>query len=75
MQTARSTKLAERLILVACCSIAVYSVGYNVGFTEGEKFQRKECAVVKGEQVISSTADICTYVRAYGLAIYKRRAI
>ena len=53
----------------------MYFIGYTFGRIEGEKFQQKTCAKVEGEVVISSTAETCTYVRQYGLAIYKRRAI
>ena len=75
MYTPRSTKLAERLIVALCWSASMYFIGYTFGRIEGEKFQQKTCAKVEGEVVISSTAETCTYVRQYGLAIYKRRAI
>ena len=46
---------------------------HRYGFRHGEA--AKSCATVPGKQVISSTADNCTYADSYGRATTKRKAI
>lgn len=62
------------LVFVLCLvSFAVFT-SYEVGYSHAAN-ATKVCAVVPGEQVVSSTADTCTYARSFWLATKKRRAI
>lgn len=76
MNTPRSTRLAERLIFITALLATMYYIGdalYNYGFTHGQA--ARVCAIVPGQQVVSTTADTCTYANAYGRATKKRKAI
>lgn len=76
MTTSRSTLLAERLIFLLAILATMFFIGkglYNYGYTHGQA--AKVCASVPGQQVVSSTADVCTYANAYGRATKQRKAI
>lgn len=76
MTTSRSTLLAERLIFLLAILATMFFIGkglYNYGYTHGQA--AKVCAAVPGQQVVSSTADSCTYANAYGRATKQRKAI
>jgi len=47
---------------------------YTIGIAKGVEIGRKQCAVVPGKQVTSSTPDSCTYANAYGRSTEKRKA-
>lgn len=55
--------------LVAIYTIEVHDYGYRKGLSVP-----KQCASVPGQQVVSTTAETCTYAAAYGRATTKRRA-
>lgn len=46
---------------------------YDLGVRHTRE-EPKKCAVVPGEQVVSTLADSCTYANAFGRATTKRRA-
>ncbi len=76
MNTPRSTWLAERIIFIVAILATMYYIGdsiYNYGFTHGQA--ARVCAIVPGQQLVSTTADTCTYANAYGRATKKRKAI
>lgn len=76
MNTPRSTWLAERIIFIVAILAIMYCIGdsiYNYSFTHGQA--ARVCAIVPGQQVVSTTADTCTYANAYGRATKKRKAI
>lgn len=69
-------RYADRIVFWVCLIVAlgfytaaVHSHGYQAGIEAP-----KVCAVVPGKQVVSSTADTCTYASAFGRATSKRRA-
>jgi hypothetical protein len=53
---------------------STYNRGVEAGVEVGVA-KPKVCASVPGQQVVSSTADTCTYASAYGRATKKRKAI
>ena len=44
----------------------------EAGYQYGKQEVAKQCAVVPGEQVVSTTANTCTYATSYGRAIKVR---
>ena len=60
------TCVASNLILY---THMVWEDGYNSG-----KAAPKTCASVPGQQVVSTTAETCTYANSFGRATTKRRA-
>lgn len=75
MNIPRSTWLAERIIFIVAILATMYYIGdalYSYGYTHGQA--ARVCAIVPGQQVVSSTADTCTYANAYGRATKTRRA-
>ncbi len=50
-------------------TMAVYDYGHNHGTVAP-----RTCASVPGQQVVSTTAETCTYAAAFGRATTKRRA-
>ena len=75
MRRGNPNRYADRIVFWACVIIGVglYTDGvYQYGYKHGQAL--KVCAVVPGQQVVSSTADVCTYANSYGRATTKRRA-
>lgn len=69
-------RLGDRMVFWLCLTISfmLYTVAvYDYGVAQGRVEPRK-CATVSGEQVVSTTADVCTYAATYGRATTKRRA-
>ena len=68
------TRLGDKVVFWFCLAIFVWFIGYSMG-TSDAKALPKVCAKATGETVISSTADTCTYARAWGVAVWKRKAL
>lgn len=69
-------RYADRIVFWVCSAIlfvAYTEAVYRYGVTHG-KAEPKQCAAVQGQQVVSSTAEVCTYANAFGRATTKRRA-
>ena len=68
----------RKLIIFVFYTFAIawlaHEIGYEVGYVDG-RGTRRACAKVEGETVISSNADTCTYARAWGVAVWKRKAL
>ncbi len=78
--TPTPTKIAEYLIfglamifIMYYLGYSLYNHGFNHGYTHGQA--ARVCAIVPGQQVVSTTADTCTYANAYGRATKQRKAI
>lgn len=66
------------LIVIIVSLAGVFFAGRDYGQTEMKLAMSKVpkvCAIVPGEQVVSSTADTCTYASSYGRATRTRRAM
>lgn len=68
---------ADRVVFLVCLlgvlvfyTQAVHDLGFNRGRAEPKK-----CAEVHGKQVVSTTAEVCTYANAFGRSVIKRKAI
>ena len=69
-------RYADRIVFWVCVvsTLILYThLIWEDGFNSGKAEPRK-CAVVSGQQVVSSTADVCVYANAFGRATTKRRA-
>ncbi len=69
-------RFADRVVVGVCAivSIGLYThLVWEDGFTAGRVAPRK-CASVEGKEVVSTTAETCTYANSYGRATNKRRA-
>lgn len=69
-------RYADRIVFWVCAALlfVFYTQAvYDYGHTHGQAEPRK-CASVQGQQVVSTTAETCTYAAVYGRAITKRRA-
>lgn len=69
-------RLADRIVFWICLTLAFifYSQAmYDFAYERGLSVPRK-CASVPGQQVVSTTAETCTYANSFGRATTKRRA-
>ncbi len=69
-------RMADRIVFWVCAVLLFFfytQAVYDYGFTHGKAEPRK-CASVQGQQVISTTENVCTYAQSYGRATTKRRA-
>ncbi len=69
-------RYADRIVFWLCLTVGfiLYTIDvYNFGKRHGESI--KVCAAVQGQQVVSTTAEVCTYAASYGRATKKRNAI
>lgn len=69
----RTTNI-DVLVVVTCIWGATLYGALEYGRFLGRQ-EPKKCAAVPGEQVVSSTADRCTYAASYGRATKTRRAL
>ena len=70
-------RLGDSIIFWLCLILALVfytQTVYDLGRTHG-RAEPKKCAAVQGMEVVSSTADVCTYANAYGRATKQRKAI
>lgn len=69
-------RYADRIVFWICSALlfVFYTQAvYELGSTHGKAEPRK-CASVQGQQVVSTTAETCTYANSFGRATTKRRA-
>lgn len=69
-------RYADRIVFWSCLilSIILYTLTvWDDGYAAG-KNAPKSCASVPGQQVVSTTAETCTYANSFGRATTKRRA-
>lgn len=71
-----TNRYADRIVFWSCLilTLIIYTmIVWEDGYAAGKNLP-KQCASVPGKEVVSSTADTCTYANAYGRAATKRRA-
>ena len=68
----RPADIAVLVFTVLSTSAVGIVGGFNIGVSVGS--EAKQCATFPGAQIISSTADSCTYANAYGRATFRRNA-
>ena len=69
-------RYADKIVFWVCVvsTLILYTHSvYEYGVTHGMAAPKK-CASVQGQQVVSSTADMCVYANSFGRATTKRRA-
>lgn len=62
-----------RTVCVLAIAVLYGQEMYDLGVRDTRAEPRK-CAVVQGQQVVSTTHDTCTYASAFGRSVTKRRA-
>lgn len=65
--------MTNKTVFIAVCWLSSLYLAFDYGFSTGAAEPRK-CAAVQGQQVVSTTAEVCTYAATYGRATTKRRA-
>lgn len=65
--------MTNRIVFAMVCVLFSLWLAFDCGYNTG-KAAPKQCASVQGQQVVSTTADTCTYANSFGRATTKRRA-
>ncbi len=65
--------MTNKTVFIAVCWTFSLWLAFDYGLATGKAEPRK-CATVQGQQVVSSTAETCTYASEFGRATTKRRA-
>lgn len=65
---------ADRIVFYVCL-LALIGLMIEAGYQYGKAEAAKQCATVPGQQVVSTTADTCTYASAYGRSTIKTAAL
>ena len=76
MSNGNPNRPADKVVFWVCVvsSLILYThLIWEDGYAAG-KNAPKVCASVPGQQVVSTTADTCTYANSYGRSTTKRRA-
>jgi hypothetical protein len=69
-------RLGDRVVFWVCVisTLILYThLVWEDGYAAGKNLP-KQCAKVPGKEVVSSTADTCTYANSFGRSTTKRRA-
>ena len=63
----------DKVVFIFCALCTVFWLGLEVGYTRSS-VALKPCPMEQGKEVVSRTADTCTYVRStYGRGKYERK--
>ena len=74
MKPKKSSYSVDVIVFLGCCQIALLWGAFALGrYVEAK--EPKKCATVSGQQVVSTTADTCTYANSFVRVTVKRKAL